>query len=271
MQIAFHSVQFSPMFGGTTRLVDVLSAAQSAGFRNVGLDTASIRAFVESGGRVDEIRREFDTRQLCCTDLVYLALEPDRSAVMAAAQHLAELADVLSPTLCVVAVTEAMEHAAVVRLARSCATILGKRGMRLAVEYAPYAALSDLERSWRLCDAIGWDRAGILLDSLHFFRSGTKWDELAALDGAEIAMVQFSDAPATRPNDLVDESRNHRLIPGDGELALARFVTAVRNTGYDGLVSTEVLSASLRTSDPVRAARRLHDSLSAYWLENVEL
>jgi 4-hydroxyphenylpyruvate dioxygenase len=78
-------------------------------------------------------------------------------------------------------------------------------------------------------------------------------------------MVQFCDAVAAPAVDIIDDSRNRRLVPGDGELPLRQFVDAVREIGFDGTVAAEVLSASVRSSDPRTVTRAIHDAMADYW------
>jgi sugar phosphate isomerase/epimerase len=265
MNLAFHSIHFSPMFGGNVLLPDVVSAARDGGFDHIGLDVPSIEAFLGQGASLQDLRDALSDHQLECTDLLVLALAPDRDWVLATAARIAEITEVVPAELCVVAVPDRVEWPELVKTARLCGSLLADVGLRLAVEYSAYTALSSLAEARRLCDAVGWDRAAILLDSLQFFRSGTGWDELAALDGAQLAMVQFSDGVAAQPDDLVDDSRNNRCIPGQGELPLRRFVDAVRQTGFDGPVTAEILSHSVRHGDPRAVATSIHRSLAEYW------
>jgi len=76
---------------------------------------------------------------------------------------------------------------------------------------------------------------------------------------------KFTDGSAAPQPDVVTNSRHFRLLPGDGELALDRFVAAVRSTGFDGIVAAEVLSQVLRHDDPTNVATRIHDALRRYW------
>ena len=44
----------------------------------------------------------------------------------------------------------------------------------------------------------------------------------------------------------VDETINHRELPGEGEFPIREYVAAVRDAGYDGPWGVEVLSQKLR-------------------------
>ena len=46
--------------------------------------------------------------------------------------------------------------------------------------------------------------------------------------------------------DPVDETINHRELPGEGEFPIREYVAAVRDAGYDGPWGVEVLSQELR-------------------------
>ena len=72
-----------------------------------------------------------------------------------------------------------------------------------------------------------------------------------------IAYVQFSDAPDARSDDLLDETMNRRVMPGNGGFELERFAsTLLLERGWEGLVSIEVLSRDLGRL-PVAEVRRL--------------
>jgi sugar phosphate isomerase/epimerase len=270
MNLAFHSINFSPIFGGKVPLTDVLSAARDAGFHHIGLDVPSIDAFLGQGQRLQDLQGALAACQLVCTDLLVLAVATDRDRVLASAARIAKIAEIVPAELCALAVVDQMEWQELVQTARLCGSVLADAGIRLAVEFSAYTPLPHLADACRLCEEVGWDRAGILVDSLQFFRARTSWDELAGLDAAQLAMVQFSDAAATPAVDLVDDSRNHRRIPGEGELPLRRFVDAVRRTGFDGPVAAEILSSSVRASDPRSFARSIHRALLDYWMDKVK-
>jgi sugar phosphate isomerase/epimerase len=231
----------------------------------MGVDVASVDAFVDQGGTLDDLAEALAAEHLACTDIAVLALEGDGHAVAASARRIAEIAGAVPTRFCVLAVRDRLEWNELVSMARACGSMLAGVGVRFAVEFSAYTPLATLNDAVRLCEQIGWDRAGVLVDALQFFRARTGWDELAALEPAQVAMVQFCDAVATPVLDIVDDSRNRRLIPGDGELPLRQFVEAVRQIGFDGPVAAEVLSASVRRSEPHAITRAIHDALVTYW------
>jgi sugar phosphate isomerase/epimerase len=253
------------MFGGAVPLLETLSAAHQAGFEYIGLDVPSVEAFVGQGASLGDLADALSAQHLTCTDIAVLVLEGDGDAVAASARRIAEIASAVPTLFCVLAVRDDLEWNQLVRTGRTCGSMLAGVGLRFAVEFSAYTPLATLADAVRLCEDIGWDRAGVLVDSLQFFRARTGWDELATLDPAQVAMVQFCDAVVTPAVDIVDDSRNRRRIPGDGELPLRQFVDAVRQIGFDGPVAAEVLSASVRTSEPYAVTRAIHDALTAYW------
>lgn len=98
-----------------------------------------------------------------------------------------------------------------------------------------------------LADAAGFAReAGCLVlpDTLHYHRRGSTPVEAASVADL-VVMLQICDATAEPPADLagyIEESRAHRLLPGDGAADLAGFIGAFP---ADLPVSVEVPHPSL--------------------------
>ena len=142
--------------------------------------------------------------------------------------------------------------------------MLASAGVRTALEFAPYGGLPTLSDAIDVCAAVGWDRCGLLVDTWHFFRSDEPWSLLRSLDADQIALVHVSDAPEPE-GDLVYESRFRRLPVGSGTFAIREFADALAATGYDGVLSNEVLSSALRRRPPADGARELLESLHRFW------
>jgi sugar phosphate isomerase/epimerase len=221
-----------------------------------------VEAHVTTGGSVDEVAGAIADAGLRCSDVLVLVAGIDRD-LSGTAQTLGSLAERLGAEACITAVGAPVPWPELVAALGDCADIVTGHGCRLAIEFTPYSALATLPAAKELCAAICWDRAGVVLDSLHFFRSGAPWEELADLTPDQVALVQWDDAPAAPPESLVDESRNQRVPPGQGGLALRELGRAIRALGYDGLVSAEILSERFRRDDPATVTRAIYAAMTS--------
>jgi sugar phosphate isomerase/epimerase len=73
---------------------------------------------------------------------------------------------------------------------------------------------------------------------MHLGRSGATGAQIAALDPAMIGYVQLCDAPLMPANsNYMDEATFDRMVPGEGELPLRDYISALP---ADLVVSLEV-------------------------------
>ena len=114
-----------------------------------------------------------------------------------------------------------------------------------------------------LCDSVGWEQCGVLVDTWHFFRTDEPWRALEALSGGQIALVHINDGPLDATADLVHESRFGRLPVGAGAFPLTRFVAALG--GYSGPFSSEVLSDAIRLRPVAEGARVVRAGIERGW------
>jgi len=75
---------------------------------------------------------------------------------------------------------------------------------------------------------------------------GIELDDLRRIPAQYLGWVELSDGQWENMPDPVDETVNHRALPGEGEFPIREYVAAVRDAGYDGPWGVEVLSAKLR-------------------------
>jgi len=264
--LGFHTVHHSPMFGASAPIDAVVRATAAAGFDAIGFDLPSLDAADAAGWGVDRVADLLGELGLACSDVLVVAVGSDPDPV-ATARRLATVGARLGATVCVGAVAAPLPFAELVRVMTAAAGVLADADIRLAVEFNPSGALTSLAAAVELRDAVGADRLGLVLDTLHLSRTATPPDQVLALDAGTIALVQVSDAPAERPADLIAESRHRRLLPGDGALDPAAWLATIAATGYRGAVTAEVLSAELRSTAPeivtARCAAAMRSQLPA--------
>jgi sugar phosphate isomerase/epimerase len=256
--LGFHTIHFSPLFGGSAPVLEVIRLTADAGFDAIGLDLPA----VEASSSIDGVAAALREAGLPCSDVLVL-IAGTGDDLPATARSLGRLAAATGAPACIAAIAAPVPWAELVASLGECASILADHGCRLAVEFTPYSALPTLGEAKALCEAVGWERCGLVLDPIHFFRSGAPWAELATVTADQIAVVQWDDVAAAAPASLVEESRHGRLQPGEGGLDLARFAAAIGATGWDGVVAAEILSDELRRTDPALAIPATYAALSS--------
>jgi sugar phosphate isomerase/epimerase len=238
----------------------LLDGAASAGFTTVGLDRHTVGRHVAEGGRIEELGEELRSRGLRCTDVGVLPVgTPD---VREAAELLARIAGATGARICIAAHYASTPFEDAARDLRAGAEILAGAGATLVLEFVAYGPLRKLDEACRLCEAVGWDRCRLLVDTWHVFRGDVGLARLRSLDGDRIGLVHVNDGAAEPHEDAMFEGRYARLLPGGGAFPLADFKAALEATGYRGVVAVEVLSEELRRLPPDEGARELMRSLS---------
>lgn len=94
-------------------------------------------------------------------------------------------------------------------------------GLSCVLEFFPWTVVPDLAAAVALTEGTG---AGILVDTLHFDRSGSRLDHLARLPLGRVPFAHLCDAPVHPPystDDLLHAGRAERLPPGEGAIDLA--------------------------------------------------
>jgi sugar phosphate isomerase/epimerase len=100
------------------------------------------------------------------------------------------------------------------------------RGMLATIEFAPIQVVNSVAGALEIVRHVNQPHFRLLIDAMHFFRSGGQLAELTALDPALIGYAQLCDVPLSG-DDYMNEAMFGRRIPGEGELPLAEFVAAL--------------------------------------------
>jgi sugar phosphate isomerase/epimerase len=103
-------------------------------------------------------------------------------------------------------------------------------GLDVCLEFAIYTGVRTLADAARLVKKSGCTNASVLVDALHFSRSGGLPSDIAGIDASLFRYAQICDAEAVIPTasgDLIREARTGRLLPGEGALPLRELVAAL--------------------------------------------
>jgi sugar phosphate isomerase/epimerase len=92
-------------------------------------------------------------------------------------------------------------------------------GLRAVLEFFPWTVVPDLDSALRMVEAAERSELGILVDTLHFNRSGSRLEQLDRIPAARLPFVHVSDAPVQESyttEELLHTARAERLPPGEG-------------------------------------------------------
>ncbi|WP_078551448.1 sugar phosphate isomerase/epimerase family protein [Bacillus alkalicellulosilyticus] len=168
----------------------------------------------------------------------------------------AEAATALGCTSCITYILPSTDFnaaefmAVATRRLRTCAQILGCFGIQLGLEFVgPHHLRTrwanpfiwDMNQTLSFIEAIGEKNVGLLVDSYHCYTNGMTNDDLTQLKAHQIVHVHINDAKDIPVEDLLD---NDRLYPGEGVIDLVGFLLALKQVGYTGPVSQEILTQS---------------------------
>jgi sugar phosphate isomerase/epimerase len=143
--------------------------------------------------------------------------------------------------------------------------MFAEAGAGMAAQFSPLGAVSSLDGAIEIVEVAGRDRAGVQIDTWHFFRGDSTREQLERVPLDQIAFIQFSDALPAISDDGMSETMNRRTLPCGGEFALERFASTLLDRGFDGVVGAEVLNAELRQEPVPSVLREIHDTMVRYW------
>lgn len=112
-----------------------------------------------------------------------------------------------------------------------------KYGLKLNVEFLPWAGVRNLQEAITLLEILHCDNLFIMVDTLHAGRAGVTKEELRRADPRYFNYIHLCDGPAGPNgdpvlNDIEDErmlhtARSARLYPGEGVMDIAGMVKAL--------------------------------------------
>ncbi len=263
MRFGFNTFNHSTLLGCAPCLPEQIAAAAAAGWDTIGIDVPSVLTHEQEGVPPEALRSLLDEHGIPCAELVPLSLSANDDTSRRSTDIAVRLAPILGSPVVQAVVRD--EPAAAAANTRASVERLADLGIGVAVEFIPTIPIDSLAAVLELIERVDHPGITAVIDSWHFFRGPSTWDDLDAFPLERIGFLQFDDAPPLASDDLGAELMNRRVLPGEGELDLDRFCRALVGKGFDGLVSVEVLSEEWRARP---AADLVHASLAptrAYW------
>lgn len=248
-------------------LAEKFDAIAEAGFRQVELVQADLDAFAGSPQEAFDLARAYGLRILVFQPLRDFEGLPRRdfaTKLEQAVQMLETACALHAGTLLLcssVSEYAVNDEQLIVQDLRILAERAADVGVRIAYEALSWGRFARFYRdAWRLVDLVDHPNFGLALDTFHTFALRDDFSGLDGIPANRIFLLQVADAPYLE-SDLLQWSRHHRCLPGDGDFDLRGFMGAAMKIGYDGPVSIEVFSDACRAAAPGAVAARGYRSL----------
>jgi sugar phosphate isomerase/epimerase len=133
------------------------------------------------------------------------------------------------------------------RFGELCAEAAERHDSRIVYEFMPFDAnVRDLDSALAVVEGANAPNGGLALDTWHQAKLGIEPDDLRRIPPQHLGWVELSDGRFEDMDDPIDETVNHRRLPGEGEFPIREYVAVCREIGYDGPWGVEVLSDELR-------------------------
>lgn len=134
------------------------------------------------------------------------------------------------------------------KFAELCADAAEHHAAPLAYELMPFDVNAPtLDAALEIVEGAGAANGGLALDTWHLGKLGLPAGQLRRIPQRYITYVELVDGMVANLPDPVDETINHRRLPGEGEFDIRGYVRVIQEVGYRGAWGAEVLSADLRS------------------------
>jgi sugar phosphate isomerase/epimerase len=125
-------------------------------------------------------------------------------------------------------------------------------GVRVNLEFGIFTEVKTIHAARAILEGVEGEAKALLVDTLHWARSGGTADDLKAIPRDWLSYCQPCDAPADGPDPgnfdaIIDDAINRRMPLGQGGLPLAAMVGALPDTLP---MAIEERSAGLREAFP---------------------
>jgi sugar phosphate isomerase/epimerase len=215
---------------------ELVTVAADAGFRSIGIRltaTPSVGVppydMLRDGPVLRETLLRLAETGVSVLDTEFLRFEPEHP--VGAPEGFLEVSARLGARNVLVMSAEPEEARTLERFCELCDRAAAY-GLHVCLEFAIYTGVRTLAHAAHVVARSKRTNASVLIDALHFSRSGGVPAHVSSVDPSLFRYAQICDAGPDMPGPgdapaLIREARTGRLLPGEGVLPLAELVAAL--------------------------------------------
>jgi len=253
---------------------ELVTAAAAAGFRTVGIRLTAPPSvgvppydILGGGPLLRETLRCLADTGVSVLDTEFLPFEPDQPAAIP--EGFLDVSAQLGARHVLVMSALPEEPRTMERFCELCDRA-ATYGLQVGLEFAIYTGVRTLAQAVQVVARSKRPNASVVVDALHFSRSGGVPPDIARADPSLFRYAQICDASADMPapgdtTALIREARTGRLLPGEGALPLRELVAALPPAVPLAIEAPSRVTADLPAVERARRACRalsalLHDA-----------
>jgi sugar phosphate isomerase/epimerase len=243
---------------------DRCAEAAKVGFRGIGLWHADLEHVLETY-RLDEMATIMADHGIDLLELEFLMewfldpsderrIESDRTrrllweAAAALPAHHVKVGNIPGTACEIPRLTE--------RFAELCEDAANHHDVPVVYEFMPFDVnVHDLDTALAVVEGAGASNGGLAIDVWHMSKLGIPPADMERIPLRYLTWVELNDGRRKDMADLVDETVNHRLLPGEGEFDVRGYVDACRRAGYAGPWESRCCRRSCASCRSVRSSR----------------
>jgi sugar phosphate isomerase/epimerase len=215
---------------------ELVTVAAAAGFRTIGIRLTATPSVgvppydcMSDGPMLRETLARLADTGVSVLDTEFLRFEPDRPVGIP--EGFLEASARLGAKYVLVMSAEPDEARTLERFCDLCDRAAAY-GLTVGLEFAIYTGVRTLAHAAQVVARSKRPNATVLIDALHFSRSGGVPADVATVDPSVLRYAQICDAAPSMPGPddtpaLIREARTGRLLPGEGVLPLKALVAAL--------------------------------------------
>src|SRR5437867_3119142 len=218
---------------------ELVTVAAAAGFRTIGIRLTATPSvgippydILSDGPLLRETLLRLADTGVSVLDTEFLRFEPEHPVGIP--EGFLEVSARLGARNVLVMSAEPEEARTIERFCELCDRA-APYGLHVGLEFAIYTGVRTLAEAADVVARSKRANASVLIDALHFSRSGGLPAHIAQVDPSLFRYAQICDAGPDMPGPgdtpaLIREARTGRLLPGEGVLPLAALITALPAT-----------------------------------------
>ena len=260
-----------------SNLLSDIRIAKQSGFRAVEMAGTKVWDYLKSGNDIELINQtleKYDMEIISINDIAHVERTDDDSvrSMLEEASQLSAFAQSVDchciqlVPLC--ALSGRSEEEIIELTARNIQRICdigNEYDVKFQLEPVAWSPIHSLRSTKMLIDAVDRTNFGTVVDFWHlWYGAETTLNDVRNFDVSKIYNIHFGDGKRNAPGTVCDETELRGYYAGEGDIAISEWVDAVKDTGYDGWWSYELVSNRHWMHDVEEVANHTSELMDQY-------